>query len=222
MPELSVAVLAKDRLPADFQGSYAELCAQYPEFMQTTGKRETNSVVKNLHSHRINHFIAGDTLCTDDGVEMSATRVRKALVEKNTAQLQQLLDPKLYQVLVTTENLERMERRYRLAQERKEKLMSNTDQQLSLKTTLAQQKTLNPLTGTPLPIEKGKQKQVNKVFLKKKEYSDADKAVIETYLTEIEAQYQQNLQALTQEKKQLENTYKERIRSKENRLQFST
>jgi hypothetical protein len=177
--------------------------------------------VKNLHSHRINHFVAGDTLCTDDGVEMSATRVRKALVEKNTAELQQLLDPKLYQVLVSEENLQRIERRYALAQERAESLISNTAQQLSLKATLAQQKTLNPLTGAAMPIVNDKQKQVNKNFLKKKEHSDADKAVIETYLTEIETQYQQNLQALTQEKKQLETSYKERIHSEENKLQFS-
>lgn len=222
IPELSVATLAKDRLPAYFQGTYQELCAQHPDFMKTTGKVENNSVVKSLHSHRINHFIAGPTLSTDDGVEMSATRVRKSLVEREKSELQALLDPRLYERLVSEENLEKIQYRYGLNQEKSQQLASNIALQQQVKEELVQKKHVNPLTGDPMPMGKDKQKSVNKTFLNKKEHTEADRKVISTYLDEVEGVYRDQRGVLLEEKKKVESVYKARIYSPEVQLQLSS
>ena len=62
-PAKSIGVLAKDRLPEGFNGSYADLVNNYPAFYAS----KESEVAKSLTGQsKISHFIAGKTVATDD------------------------------------------------------------------------------------------------------------------------------------------------------------
>jgi hypothetical protein len=118
---------------------------------------------------KFNHFIAGSVIATEDGEAMSATRVRKALVERNKAELQQLLAPELYTALVTEKNLDAVERRYHLCLEMEKEKAENKIKQEQLKSEFDKQyRYTNPLTGKPLLDAKQTQKKLTKSFASKK------------------------------------------------------
>ena len=136
IPEQSIAVLAKDRLPEGFVGTYQDLREQHEEFM-TAG--ESNVVRSTASRHGIRRFEAGKTLDTVDGQPMSATRVRKALIEGNRQELAQLLAPEVYASVVTDRNIKCAGRRYRWCLELAQKKQQLRDEQVAFERDLEQE-----------------------------------------------------------------------------------
>lgn len=151
---------------------------------------------------------------------MSATRVRKALVEKNKAELQQLLSPALYGALATEANFDAVEHRYHLCLEMEKEKTDNKAKQENLKSAFDEKyRYVNPLTGEPLVDAEGKPKKLTRAFASKK-LSDEEQKKILNYIDELDEQYEQELKDLKQEAKEVEKKYKAQIYAKENMLQL--
>ena len=228
----SIGVLWKDRLPIWFSGTYQELKDNYPDFMKKTesgsenvtkSKKEDNvaQVVNSLHSqHKIQTFISVNTIESDDGVAMSATRVREALVKGNKEELEALLSPELYTSLVTDENIKKVNRRYHLCKSWEGEKEILEEIRNASKQQLEDLKKRDQKTGEVFRDLKGKEaaltmKYINRkdVPLERRKYLLKQLHDYEVGIADIEKWYKE-------QRDQLEESYKEKLYVKNNLLQF--
>lgn len=201
IPEQSRAVLGKERLPQGFiQWSYNELLTQYPKFI----KNKDAYAVKVFAGY---NFINIGTISMEWTSEsISATFIRKCLLERHIAAIKPYLSPTIFSVLTSEHNLQVFQRRYSLLQERDQKLLENKEE------LIKKYKLKDPLTQQAL---------VNKkwvpVVLSKKYASGAktrrDQAKIMTYLENVD-------QIIRKSERVIKKRYGKLIYAKENMLKI--
>lgn len=174
VPEQSWAVVGKDRLPAWFTSwSYQELVEKYPDFMT----HKNAYTVKAFAGY--NFINMGNVLMEWSDESISATFVRKCLVEGNVDDIKPYLSPAIFSVLTLPHNLRAFQQRYTLIQERDQKIAEAKDE------ITKKYKQINPLTQQPLLTKKW-----TPTLLSKKHADQCDnrrdQAKIMTYLHSID------------------------------------
>lgn len=217
VPELSIAVLAKDRLPDWFIGTYQDLKENHDEFMGSPESLVAKSITAR---HGINYFEAGETIDTWDGQPMSATRVRKALVEWNKQELEQLLSPELYFALVNDENIRKAKLRYQLCTTLNEKKQLLLEQKNLFEEQLEEYKKKDLKTGELFYTLHGEETNLTMQYINRKDISPARRKYllqqVEGY-TKKKLAYTQNYRIKLQK---LEKQYKEKMYAEKNRFLF--
>ncbi|MCX6823881.1 MAG: hypothetical protein NT085_02045 [candidate division SR1 bacterium] len=212
IPEKSRAVLGKERLPKGFtEGTYDDIVRDYPNFLYGKTKKSddeeaTNDAYAVKAFEGYNFLNIGDIPMEGSEESISATFIRKCLVEGNINAIKPYLSPEIFSVLTSPHNLQALQTRYSLIQERDHQLKEKKDE------LIKKHKQINPLTGEPLLNKKG-----DLVVLSKK-HADAcknrrDQAKIMTYLHTTD-------QLIKHAERKIKKKYNALIYSPENTLQF--
>ncbi|MFA6256093.1 MAG: hypothetical protein WC606_02815 [Candidatus Absconditabacterales bacterium] len=202
IPEKSRAVLGKERLPVGFAaGSYQELLDAYPEFF----KHKDAYAVKSFAGY--NFINIGNVSMEGSDESISATFIRKCLVEGNVNAIQPYLSPEIFSALTSPHNLQSLQRRYLLIQERDQKIKKIKE------ALITRYKHVHPLTHIPLGVNK----KSEPIILSKK-HADlcekrSDQAKIMTYLQNIN-------QMLKDAERKIKKEYAKLIYTPENKLNF--
>lgn len=211
-PEKSRAVLGKERLPKWFtEGTYDDIVRDYPDFLYSKTKKSDNEEATNdayaVKAFEWYNFInIGDIPMEWSEESISATFIRKCLVEWNINAIKPYLSPEIFSVLTSPHNLHVLQRRYSLIQERDYKLKEIKDEMKK------KYKQINPLTNQPLVNKKWE------LILLTKKHADAcknrrDQAKIMTYL-------QNTNQIIKNAERKIKKKYNALIYAPENKLQF--
>ncbi|MDR0861115.1 MAG: hypothetical protein LBO09_09450 [Candidatus Peribacteria bacterium] len=200
-PKQSYVFLGKERLPEGFiEGSTEELLEKYPGFDETP---EGYSVKKMKGAY---FFNLGDIKREGSEESVSATYVRKNLIEGNVEALASVLSPQVFEVLTQPENLQAIKRRYQLV-EKKKKNLADFKQRFD-----EQHRMHHPLTKEPLLKKDGTPKLLSKHLITTKT-SPKDAERILQYIEKKKALY-------TKHKGLLEKKWRKTIYSSEHELQF--
>lgn len=201
LPEKSWAVLGKERLPSWFtQWSYEDLLRDYPHF----SKHKDAYAVKAFAWY--NFLNIWDIPMQWSEESISATFIRKCLVEGNIDAIEPYLSPEIFSILTSSHNLGVLQRRYLLIQERDEKLVENK------KIWMEKYKQIDPITKKPLLNKKWILVSLTKKYVDKYD-NRRDQAKFMTYFQWID-------QLLKKTEKVIKKKYNKLIYSPENTLIF--
>lgn len=174
VPEKSRAILGKERLPQWFTtGSTQELIEAYPDFLA-----HKNAYAVNLFLW-YNFINMGDIHMDGSDESISATFIRKCLSEGNIVAIKPYLSPEIFEALSLPHNLQALQRRCLLIQERNQKIKEAKQELVN------RYKYTNPLTNQPLLNKKWEPVLLAKKHADKCE-NRRDQAKIMTYLYMIE------------------------------------
>lgn len=201
IPEKSWAVLWKERLPEWFtEWTYQDLLRQFPDFV----KHKDAYAVKAFAWY--NFINIGDIPMEWSDESISATFIRRCLVEGNIDLIKPYLSPEIFAVLTSSHNLQALQRRYVLIQKRDQELEDAKN------AFMREYRQKHPLTDQPLVNKKWEP-----VFLTKKHAdvckSRRDQAKIMTYLQNTE-------QIKKDRERKIKKTYNAQIYAPENRLEI--
>ncbi len=176
IPQESLVILGKDRLPIWFtQWSYEEIKNTYPDFFSSKKKA---GVVKKFEWY---NFVRADDVFLEwsEDIPLSSTFIRKALIEGHTESVSPYLTPNVLAFLTQPHNLQALQRRYALIQERNQKIEERLDE------LNREYKQRHPITLQPLQTKKWEP-----AFLSKRDANACDnrrdQAKIMTYLQSVE------------------------------------
>lgn len=177
IPEESIVVLGKDRLPEGFkEWSFEDLQRDYPEFFLTTKNGKTpSSVVMGFHKKGYNYFVnTGNVTVEGSDKPISSTDIRKYLIAGDKEAVRACLSTKVFDVLTRESNMQAIRNRYYLVQERKSEMDVISEKY----------KHTDPISGQKLGMNKeGNPINLTKTYAKK--HYKADKkaqAKISTYV----------------------------------------
>ena len=137
---------------------------------------------------------------------ISATFIRKCLVDGNIDLIKPYLSPEIFSALTSSHNLQVLQKRYSLIQQRDHKLAENK------KNRMERYKQKNPLTQEPLVDKKWKLISLTKRFADKCA-TRKDQSKVMTYIQQID-------QMLKKSEKSIRKKYNKLIYSPENTLLF--
>lgn len=201
IPEKSRAILWKERLPEWFtEWTYEDLLREYPEFI----KHKDAYAVKAFSWY--NFVNIGDIPMEWSDESISATFIRKCLVEWNIDAIKPYLSPEIFSVLTSPHNIQALQRRYILIQERNQKLAEKKEELIKT------YKHIDPITLQPLTNKKWESVVLTKKHADKCE-NRRDHAKTMTYLQNIN-------QIIKNAEKKIKRKYNALIYSPENKLQF--
>ncbi len=201
VPEKSTAILGKERLPAGFtEGTYEELLTQYPDFI----KHKNAYAVKAFAGY--NFVNIGTVPMEWSEASISATFIRRCLVEWNIEAIKPYLSPAIFSVLTLPYNLEVLQRRYSLIQERDQMVSENKEE------LIKKYKSVDPISKQPLVTKKWEPAILNKKHATSCK-NRRDQAKIMTYLQGID-------QMMRESERVIVKKYGKLIYAEENKLQF--
>lgn len=210
IPNKSIAVIWKERLPDWFEkGSYQDLLDNYPEFFKNY---QDAYAVRAFEDYNFINMWDIQMEWTQESV--SATFVRKNIVEWNIEAIKPYLSPEIFELLTSPENIKALQSRYQLIQKRDDELKEKKSE-LDKK-----YKHTNPITWEPVWLNRNwNQIIINKTFANKywalgseKKTDRRSYAKIMTYIKKVD-------QIIKSENNKIKKKYKNEIYS-QNKLVF--